>query len=140
MLGDNPEKSINPLKKAMRRRNAKTVQFTAPTYYEASDIEYSSDEEGDEGAYPEFITVASTAVDQVSHEGHDQSATVEPLKVGGHEEQTAIDDAQVTSVSRDLDADAMAEAEMSRSSEELSGNQGKSLQLEPSFQSANHIR
>jgi hypothetical protein len=49
MLGDNTEKSKNPLKKAMRRRNAKTVQFTAPTYYEPSEANYSSDEEeGDE--------------------------------------------------------------------------------------------
>lgn len=49
MLGDNPEKSKNPLKKAMRRRNAKTVQFTAPTYYEPSDYEYSDeDDEGDD--------------------------------------------------------------------------------------------
>jgi hypothetical protein len=47
MLGDNTEKSKNPLKKAMRRRNAKTVQFTAPTYYEPSLIDYSDEEEGD---------------------------------------------------------------------------------------------
>ena len=48
MLGDNPEKSKNPLKKAMRRRNAKTVQFAAPQYFEPSDFEYSDDEEGQE--------------------------------------------------------------------------------------------
>ncbi|RMZ85655.1 hypothetical protein DV737_g637, partial [Chaetothyriales sp. CBS 132003] len=48
MLGDNPEKSKNPLKKAMRRRNAKTVQFTAPTYYEPSEYDYSDDEEADD--------------------------------------------------------------------------------------------
>lgn len=45
MLGDNPEKTRNPLKKAMRRRTAKTVQFAAPTYVEASDYDYSSDDE-----------------------------------------------------------------------------------------------
>lgn len=45
MLGDNPEKSRNPLKKAMRRRTAKQVQFAAPTYVEASDYDYSDDEE-----------------------------------------------------------------------------------------------
>ena len=45
MLSDNSEKSKNPLKKAMRRRNAKTVQFAAPTYVEASDNDYSSDDE-----------------------------------------------------------------------------------------------
>jgi hypothetical protein len=45
MLSDNSEKSRNPLKKAMRRRNAKTVQFAAPTYVEASDYDYSSEDE-----------------------------------------------------------------------------------------------
>jgi len=44
MLGDTAEKTKNPLKKAMRRRNAKTVQFAPPTYVEASDYDYSSDE------------------------------------------------------------------------------------------------
>lgn len=47
MLSDNSEKSRNPLKKAMRRRNTKTVQFAAPTYVEASDYDYSSDEDED---------------------------------------------------------------------------------------------
>ncbi|KAF2432427.1 hypothetical protein EJ08DRAFT_710374 [Tothia fuscella] len=45
MLGDTTEKTKNPLKKAMRRRNAKTVTFSAPTYVEPSDYEFSSDEE-----------------------------------------------------------------------------------------------
>ena len=49
MLGDNPEKSRNPLKKAMRRRNAKTVQFAPPTYYEPSEYTPSDDEEEEEG-------------------------------------------------------------------------------------------
>ncbi|KAK4957800.1 protein phosphatase regulator, partial [Elasticomyces elasticus] len=45
MLGDNPEKSKNPLKKAIRRRKPKTVQFAAPTYVEASDYDYSTEDE-----------------------------------------------------------------------------------------------
>lgn len=45
MLSDNSEKSRNPLKKAIRRRNAKTVQFAAPTYVEASDYDYESEDE-----------------------------------------------------------------------------------------------
>ncbi|PKX94180.1 SH3 domain-containing protein [Aspergillus novofumigatus IBT 16806] len=48
MLGDNSEKSKNPLKKAMRRRNAKNVTFTAPTYIEASDIDWSTEDEIDD--------------------------------------------------------------------------------------------
>jgi hypothetical protein len=53
MLGDKDqaEKSKNPLKKAIRRRNAKTVTFSAPTYVEASDIDYSTDEEEAEGEF-----------------------------------------------------------------------------------------
>jgi hypothetical protein len=49
MLGDNSEKSKNPLKKAMRRRNAKNVTFTAPTYIEASDVDWSTEDEIDDG-------------------------------------------------------------------------------------------
>ncbi|KAI9837330.1 MAG: hypothetical protein M1819_000404 [Sarea resinae] len=80
MLGDNPEKSKNPLKKAMRRRNAKTVQFTAPTYFEASDVEYSSSEEDGEG---EFFGNEEEATEsqQAQQEDDDDTATVEPLKV-----------------------------------------------------------
>lgn len=52
MLSDNAhERTKNPLKKAMRRRNAKTVAFAAPTYVEASDYDYSTDEEGENGYY-----------------------------------------------------------------------------------------
>ena len=134
MLGDNPEKSKNPLKKAMRRRNAKTVQFTAPTYYEASDVEYSSDEEGEEGADPEFETVASAAVDQLTHEGHDQSAAVEPLKVGVQQEQTDIDDVQSASFSQEDDAEPIAEVEKPRSSEEIFDRAGIfSIRLDITF-------
>jgi hypothetical protein len=51
MLGDKDlgEKTKNPLKKAIRRRGAKTVTFSAPTYVEASDIDYSTDEDDGEG-------------------------------------------------------------------------------------------
>lgn len=45
MLGDNMEKSKNPLKRAIRRRNAKTVQFAAPTYVEASEYDYDTEDE-----------------------------------------------------------------------------------------------
>jgi len=82
MLGDTTEKSKNPLKKAMRRRNAKTVTFSAPTYVEPSDYEFSSDEEMDddsnfngEGASEE--TDANKAEDR----NQDEISTVAPLSV-----------------------------------------------------------
>ena len=81
MLGDNSEKSKNPLKKAMRRRNAKAVAFTAPTYIEASDVEYSTDEEADEGGFfldDEETTTGGDMDD--AHEAHDEDIVVEPLR------------------------------------------------------------
>lgn len=48
MLGDTTEKTKNPLKKAMRRRNAKQVSFGNLNYIEASDYEYSCDEDEDQ--------------------------------------------------------------------------------------------
>ncbi|ORY17122.1 hypothetical protein BCR34DRAFT_61633 [Clohesyomyces aquaticus] len=85
MLGDTAEKTKNPLKKAMRRRNAKTVQFAPPTYVEASDYDYSSDEDKDDdelfgGADPNQAQ-AETAKDKSEAE-QDDGLKVQPLKVG----------------------------------------------------------
>lgn len=86
MLGDNSEKSKNPLKKAMRRRNAKTVNFTSPTYIEASDVEYSTedDEHGD------FFNDDET-VESEDEETQDQNEdiVVEPLRPKTQKEKPA---------------------------------------------------
>lgn len=85
MLGDEEEKKsgpLNPLKKAMRRRNTKTVQFTAPSYVEPSDNEYSSEEEEEgNGEYlgqEQDSAAATQNKEQV--QDVDDSAVVEPLK------------------------------------------------------------
>ena len=97
MLGDNPEKSKNPLKKAMRRRNAKTVQFTAPTYFEASDNDYSTeDEEDGEGEYfgQGQDDEAANAQAQEPDASTADNNTVEPLESSDQSvlnPQTAID-------------------------------------------------
>ncbi|KAI9770390.1 MAG: hypothetical protein M1840_003276 [Geoglossum simile] len=80
MLGDNPEKTKNPLKKAIRRRNAKTVQFAAPTYFEASDIDYSSSEEEGEEDYPANEEEEAEKKD-VHQADHDEITEVEPPQV-----------------------------------------------------------
>jgi hypothetical protein len=87
MLGDNSEKSKNPLKKAMRRRNAKTVNFAAPTYIEASDVEYSSDEDDEHG---DFFNDDET-VESEDGEGQEQNEdiVVEPLRPKGQKEKSA---------------------------------------------------
>ena len=94
MLGDNPERSKNPLKKAMRRRNAKTVQFAAPQYFEASNIEYSTEEEDEgEGEYFQNDEEGGETQNQEQEVAADEAATVEPLnsRGPGADTQTAID-------------------------------------------------
>ena len=82
MLGDTAEKSKNPLKKAMRRRNAKTVQFAPPTYVEAEVIDYSSDEDIDydsnpeEGGSPDDETTTNGASNNGDEGNDDDSGTL----------------------------------------------------------------
>ncbi|KAG4426347.1 hypothetical protein IFR04_000530 [Cadophora malorum] len=81
MLGDQEAKSKNPLKKAIRRRNAKTVTFTAPTYVEASDVDYSTDEEEGEGDYYGQNGQQEQNGDQQDQAAdEDEIKAVEPLK------------------------------------------------------------
>ena len=81
MLGDQAEKTKNPLKKAIRRRNAKTVTFAAPTYVEASDIDYSTDEENGESDYL-GLNGEKEPIDDEKDPGpeDDEIMAVEPLK------------------------------------------------------------
>jgi len=83
MLGDTAEKSKNPLKKAMRRRNAKTVQFAPPTYVEASDYDYSSDEEGEGELFGGPEPKQQQAVAQNDEATEEGDLQVQPLKVNG---------------------------------------------------------
>ncbi|TVY40362.1 Tip elongation aberrant protein [Lachnellula subtilissima] len=81
MLGDQADKPKNPLKKAIKRRNAKTVTFTAPTYVEASDIDYSTDEEDGEDNY--FAQNGQQEHDEEKRdleEEQDEITAIEPLK------------------------------------------------------------
>jgi hypothetical protein len=111
MLGDQAEKSKNPLKKAIRRRNAKTVTFTAPTYVEASDIDYSTDEEDGEGDY-----YAQNA--QQGQNGEQQEQTVD------EDEITAVEPLKPRTEVREVkpdptDLDAKPSSEITRTSDEI---------------------
>jgi hypothetical protein len=82
MLGDNPEKSKNPLKKAMRRRNAKTVQFAAPQYFEPSDFDYSDEEDEGQERQAEQVDSGLQEQDQdTQHRDGTEVAAVAPLKI-----------------------------------------------------------
>ena len=137
MLGDNPEKSRNPLKKAMRRRNVKTVTFTDPTYYEADPEEYSSDEEGDEE--PEFITTADAArngndqqqaqqaQDAQAQQNQNEAAKVEPLRIRSVSQRDQQSDQAVNGSGGDDQPKADPRIDRPRASEESMESTGRRL-------------
>ncbi|KAE8351505.1 hypothetical protein BDV28DRAFT_18531 [Aspergillus coremiiformis] len=90
MLGDNSEKSKNPLKKAMRRRNTKTVTFTSPTYIEASDIDFSTDDELDDITSLTEEDGLGRDVDDLRESEH-EDIVVEPLKPKSQRDKAAED-------------------------------------------------
>ena len=130
MLGDNPEKSKNPLKKAMRRRNAKTVQFAAPQYFDPSDVEYSSDEEEQEDGEYLAQEEGAEAQDQDQERDMDESATVEPLKTRSDPKEPAggaVADAE----SRDAGMDQSVAVETPRTSNEILEQSGRNFCTPP---------
>ena len=84
MLGDEEDKRngnpLNPLKKAMKRRNAKTVQFAAPSYVEPSDVEYSSDEDEGNGEYGAQEQDSTATQNSNQSNQVDEGVVREPLK------------------------------------------------------------
>lgn len=94
MLGDTAEKSKNPIKKAMRRRNAKTVTFNPPTYYEAHEPDWSDIEAENEGGASSGN--ANPSRNGVAHA--EQEATTSSLKretapiAGGTDAKLGISD------------------------------------------------
>jgi len=116
MLGDTAEKTKNPLKKAMKRRNQKNVQFGAPTYVEASDYDYSSDEEGGElfgGPEPKQAQQQQQQAAQKSETEQDESLEVKPLKLGGIKKVSSEE-------SRTSSEESVKDDETSKASDEIS--------------------
>ena len=129
MLGDEEEKkpsnSMNPLKRAMQRRNTKTVQFTAPSFVEPSDVEYSTEEEAEgEGDYlgQEQDDEASQSNDQ----GNDpeESAVVEPLRPRGQTRDGRPNGEVVEAARRNGHLGQVTQAEDTRTSDENSDRSG----------------
>src|SRR5271154_1961822 len=118
MLGDKDqtEKSKNPLKKAIRRRNGKTVTFSAPTYVEASDIDYSTEEEEAEGDYY-GQEQQQTSSQQIERED-DVITPIEASTPNGEIRDLDVDSPDNTA--RELDEKASkASSEVTRSSDEI---------------------
>ncbi|CZR57155.1 related to ATP dependent RNA helicase [Phialocephala subalpina] len=115
MLGDQAEKSKNPLKKAIRRRNAKTVTFTAPTYVEASDNDYSTDEEeGEEGYYGQNGQQEQNGDQEEQAVEEEEVATVEPLKP-----RAEIREVKTEPVEQEKDIISKTSSDATRTSDEI---------------------
>ncbi|EAW22672.1 SH3 domain-containing protein [Aspergillus fischeri NRRL 181] len=114
MLGDNSEKSKNPLKKAMRRRNAKNVTFTAPTYIEASDIDWSTEDEIDDG--DSLIDAGEIIRDGDDlQDDHNDDIVVEPLRPKSNRDKATDESENVEETSQS----GSTSPEKQRSSQEL---------------------
>jgi hypothetical protein len=122
MLGDNNEKSKNPLKKAMRRRNAKTVNFGPPTYIEASDVEYSTDDDSEHGDFFNDDETLDGEEEDVQEQAED--IVVEPLRPKAQKEPSAE---QVDVNGAEKQEPQRTSSERRPSSEEFFETEGKSL-------------
>ncbi|KAI1144567.1 hypothetical protein F5Y05DRAFT_31105 [Hypoxylon sp. FL0543] len=122
MLGDQAEKTKNPLKTAIMRRKAKTVMFTAPTYVDYSDIDYSTEEEDGDGekqaqqldSQQEQQASSQQSADDTLED--DESAKVEPLKTRGPQKQAKVESAKTDE--RDI-SDSTTINEVRRDSNEM---------------------
>lgn len=136
MLCDEEEKKpgnpLNPLKKAMRRRNAKTVQFSAPSYVEPSDNDYSSEEEEEgNGDYISQEQNGAAAQENEQRDDVDDTATVEPLKARGQVRDGRPNGEEIANQSlNNSGLDQTTAAEDLRTSDETFDRSGETNQLD----------
>ena len=132
MLGDQDEDKrqnpLNPLKKAMRRRNVKKVEFAGNSYVEPSDVEYSSDEdEEDNGEFGVQEQDGSEEQRQDQVRDTDETVAVAPLST----RDRAVNGRRPEDGSMDPESrngtDQTNGADPTRSSDEILDHNGKSL-------------
>jgi hypothetical protein len=124
MLGDNPEKSKNPLKKAMRRRNAKTVQFAAPQYFEPSDFDYSDEEDEDPERPAEQVDSGIQGSAQDVQRGNGtEVAAVAPLRINTQQAGPITNGIHRTRSDESMNSDKASSPEKQVSSEANTTNE-----------------
>jgi len=112
MLSDNSEKTRNPLKK-LRRRNVKTVQFAAPTYVEASDNDYSTEDE-EQAMIDPCGAAAAAQAEEPQQNGHE----ADPEKPSAESDEHADNDGPGTPTRVSFDREQAATAAVTPSIEE----------------------
>ncbi|TQS38685.1 hypothetical protein Golomagni_00804 [Golovinomyces magnicellulatus] len=100
MLGDQAERHQNSLIKAFRKRGIKTVSFTDPTYIEASDIDYSTEEDEFGREFFGHMTIRDQVTDyQEKMDNKDENVIVISQKPQPETEEAGTDElAQDTNV------------------------------------------
>lgn len=106
----------------MRRRNTKTVAFTAPTYIEASDVEYSTEDEDDGGGF--YIDDEDIAEPDDIEEGHDEDIVVEPLRTKSQRDK----EAQEPETARESQETERQSPEPRQSAEEVMESEGNAYE------------
>ncbi|KAI4092553.1 MAG: hypothetical protein LQ344_003399 [Seirophora lacunosa] len=121
MLADPVEKAKNPLTKAIKRRNAKKVQFSPPTYVEASDVEYSTEDEDEEadGEYLPNEEDRSRTQDPEQEPHQEDNATVEPLKSASRDSDTSTEPQTQMKQGAITATDQNSSTERARTSDEM---------------------
>jgi hypothetical protein len=113
--GEGGDKSKNLLKKAMRRRNAKAVTFGSNTYVEASEYEYSTDEEDGEEMAIDKPQNGAEQQNEGDQDVEDSNMAPEPLKIGHPKESSSTGSNEQNASSGTLDTntnkDTATEAE-----------------------------
>lgn len=133
MLGDNLEKPKNPLKKAIRRRNAKQVQFTAPTYYEASDIDYSTEEDEEaDGDYNAHEVENQDSQSQDSNKDSKDDAADDQANPKAEDDGNFISELHLSADPRDTDGDQNIPVNGDRNGDEPLERSGTSSLLQMS--------
>ena len=111
MYEDTLEKPKNPLRRAMRRRGQKQVTFSEPTYRDAPQYDYSSEEEED-GENGESVngvhedTASQNGVDRAQDEEDITTAAVNARGTAAaqsHSQQDSIDDTENEATGRTSD-------------------------------------
>ncbi|RKF65823.1 putative sh3 domain protein [Erysiphe neolycopersici] len=93
MLGDQPDRYKTPLIKAFRKRSTKTVAFTDPTYFEASENDYTTEEDEEDQEYFGHVMQRDQVSDSKEKERDlDENISIEPLKISLDTNETAMDE------------------------------------------------
>ncbi|POS82894.1 hypothetical protein EPUL_005016, partial [Erysiphe pulchra] len=93
MLGDQPDRYKTPLIKAFRKRSTKTVVFTDPTYFEASENDYTTEEDEEDEEYFGHMIQRDQVNDSNEKERDiDENISIEPLKISSDANEAGMDE------------------------------------------------